>query len=175
MYSCVKYDPRHQEARKRRHESLLNDLPDSAVGFLVNRLIAGRVQVHDAAVDQRKQGQRDEALQRDDAHHDANQDADDLPGPVNHIQKVVLLRPFGVWLQCPVPDFLEAAAAGAARFGRFGFVLHGFGGHFFRFSPVWLELNLKQASTSDNDDNILIFMRENKTSNMESNFLSSFC
>lgn len=54
VQACVKYYPRNQEAGERRHESLLHQLPDATVRFLVDLLEIDAVHVDDAAVDGRE-------------------------------------------------------------------------------------------------------------------------
>jgi len=111
----VEYDPRDQESGERRHEALLDQLPNSAIGVLVHVLEVDGVQVDDPAADAGESGIDDEdqkvlrlfigysysqyetqeALQRDYAPDDAEEDAEHLAGPVDHVQKL-LLRGFGV-------------------------------------------------------------------------------
>ena len=93
VQSGVHNDPDDEEPGRRGHESLLGEFPGSSELFLVDLLEGGPVGVEECGVDG---GEADEPGSTSDAEaapREAEDHAEQLPEPVDHVEKVVLFGP----------------------------------------------------------------------------------
>jgi len=95
MNGGVEDDPHDEEAGERREESLLRHLHRPAEFLIINRLEVSEVNVKETGVDGNKRGEAGDAAERNDAPDGAENKAQDLTRPVDHVEELVLIGPLG--------------------------------------------------------------------------------